>query len=263
MFFVLLFTSIAVATASHCSATERSVWYNNQPFADSYRDCSRAALGLGPATVTCMNNLRFGLSEPCLNCFGQATECGAENCAMQCALDETTPLCLQCIADNCLGNMRSCVGATSDAELPLTPTRRGASSTTPAPIRTRRRPTTTAEPETTPAETSTTTEAGQTTSAETSSTTEAGETTSTETTSTTESGETTSTETSSSTQVPSTSTSAEASTETETMAPTTEATAQTFAPRGAAGDVPTTTTKGVGAQLSVFAALFAVVITIM
>ena len=199
MIFILLSCTVLIHTAhaaAQCSPTERSVWFIDQPFADKYDLCSRASFGAAEGTVDCLFDAYPSISRRCLTCFGAATTCGLEWCAMQCASNSADPVCLECINDHCSPALRTCVGAFSRAELPMTPT---ASTTTTARPRARRVTTTpaaavvVADAETTTQDVDTT---STSTAEETSTSTSETTSTTTETTTTSTTEETTSTETS-------------------------------------------------------------------
>lgn len=254
----MLFRSVFIASAliassfaagPRCTPAERNVWIGSQPFADHYDGCSRSALGSPVGTVACMSPLYPALTHGCLECFGQATQCGGFNCAPLCMGNSAAPECLNCISTHCMPAMRTCVGAASDAELPNTPSPREATTRRPA----RTRPAAAAATSTDAPATTTTT----TTESATVSSTAAGSTTteSTSASTTTVEPSTTTTEDAASTTTEVVTTTIAESTTTETEATTTQAEATTPGP---AADSTTTTTNG-ASLASTLAACFVLI----
>lgn len=136
IFFVLVGQTLA--SPPQCTVSERNVWINNAQFSTKFEECSRRGFGQGVPTVNCLRAEYSSISIPCLTCFGQAAFCGFQNCATQCLANSAHPNCLRCIDSNCSPALRICVGAQSNAELPLPPV---AASPTSAPVyRPRTRP---------------------------------------------------------------------------------------------------------------------------
>jgi hypothetical protein len=131
---VLAAVTVSDSFAAQCSAAERGLWMGVQPFADRYDTCSRSSFGVAAKTSECIGASFPGLTPSCSQCFGLAAECGRDNCTMECIGSSSAPRCLDCIKLNCTPNMKTCVGAASDAELPLTPTDKTATSVAPTTI---------------------------------------------------------------------------------------------------------------------------------
>ena len=129
---VLAAVTISESFAAQCSATERGLWVGVQPFADRYETCSRSSFGVAAKTSDCIKTSFPGLTASCSQCFGDAAECGRDNCTLECIGSSSAPRCLDCIKLNCTPKMKTCVGAASDAELPLTPTDKTATTAAPA-----------------------------------------------------------------------------------------------------------------------------------
>ncbi len=120
MFILLVFLIASFAEASQCTAPERAVWFNNQDFANTYRDCCIAGRGSSERTIGCMANRELRISQLCLTCFGQAAVCAFEYCGIpNCMADFNSPSCQSCIRRVCYPDMKTCVGARSDSEMPI------------------------------------------------------------------------------------------------------------------------------------------------
>ena len=129
MFFITAFFVIVpsiFAEAPRCNSAEHAVWINNQHFADTYDNCSRAATGASEGTADGIRAIYPQISPHCLTCFGQAAACGAMNCMWYCAANSAHPDCVNCINENCIPQLQSCTGSN---ELPPVPSPRVRSAT--------------------------------------------------------------------------------------------------------------------------------------
>ena len=62
-----------------------------------------------PGCPTCLSGTT-GLSDECVNCFVQVTECTVMNCILQCAVAPESMDCAQCREDNCIEAFVACSG---------------------------------------------------------------------------------------------------------------------------------------------------------
>ncbi|HYB99034.1 MAG TPA: hypothetical protein VEC57_07835 [Candidatus Limnocylindrales bacterium] len=58
-----------------------------------------------------------GASAACSTCYGQTAECGLQNCAQQCAINQSSPPCLACLDAACVPAFDACTGL-GDPPLP-------------------------------------------------------------------------------------------------------------------------------------------------
>jgi hypothetical protein len=61
-----------------------------------------------PATKNCIKNAT-NLSDACVACFDANAQCGAQNCAAQCANGPSTQ-CTSCLHTNCTPAFNTCSG---------------------------------------------------------------------------------------------------------------------------------------------------------
>jgi hypothetical protein len=139
-----------LSSQPRCVEKERNVWIGNDQFTADYQVASARALGYEEGTTSKLFE-RYGseISRECLRCLGQATQCGRDNCFLDCLTNQQSEGCRSCITSNCIPDLLRCTGATSVAELPNPVTT--SVSTEGPPRRRTRRPVTTNSPDVFPA----------------------------------------------------------------------------------------------------------------
>ncbi|HYC53483.1 MAG TPA: hypothetical protein VEL28_00890 [Candidatus Binatia bacterium] len=73
-----------------------------------------------PTRVQCISACvasATGATSACSTCYGQTAECGLQNCAQQCAINQSAPPCLACLDANCVTAFDACTGL-GDPPLP-------------------------------------------------------------------------------------------------------------------------------------------------
>lgn len=145
LFFVFSWRQIGQtfsSTTTQCTEAERGYWAGKDDFTARYHEASGLAFGDCERTTDALfDTYGHTISRACLRCLGQATQCGRDNCLLLCVIP-SSQLCKLCVEKYCISELLVCTGAATTAELPNAVRE---SSTTQAPLRTRRARTTTAE----------------------------------------------------------------------------------------------------------------------
>ena len=135
-----------------CTAEERQVWIQNPEFTLKYQSASSRAVGSAEGTTKRLVAM-YGdrISEQCLSCLGDATECGRNNCLLVCLINQAAPDCRRCVNLYCVPALHACTGAADESQLPNTPVVITDVTTTTAPtFAIRSRPSIKARPTTEP-----------------------------------------------------------------------------------------------------------------
>ena len=71
---------VAVTRLARCTHEERTVWSNNRAFTLIYQQAASDAWGDREETTNLLYTRYPSISKYCLECLGEATGCGKENC---------------------------------------------------------------------------------------------------------------------------------------------------------------------------------------
>jgi hypothetical protein len=107
--------------SDQCSAEEKSIWMGVMQFSEDVKDFALSELGNGDKTLVHLQRKYPTLGDLCGRCFAQNVSCGAINCSVECALGPFTKSCVDCTDIECNPQLRRCIGAQSDEEMPVRP----------------------------------------------------------------------------------------------------------------------------------------------
>jgi hypothetical protein len=98
-----------VSAGGACTNASDQTILNAINVSDAVGGCAQQNLGAEPATRSCIKQ-GTGLSDPCVDCFDGAVQCGAQNCWSQCIFDSNSPDCISCRQQFCDPAFAACSG---------------------------------------------------------------------------------------------------------------------------------------------------------
>ncbi len=90
----------ATAPSGACTNGGDQSIFNSLDVSAVVGSCALNNLGGEPGTRNCIKQ-QTNLSDPCVDCFDGAVQCGAANCWLQCISDSNSPDCVSCRKQYC------------------------------------------------------------------------------------------------------------------------------------------------------------------
>lgn len=107
-FLILLTFAHARTTGGACTAADRAIWLDHgAQWPHQFRELG----GLFVSTSSYEERVRHltGMSEACSKCYGQAYDCGYDNCKWSCSTEG--PSCVECLTTaGCISRCDTCTG---------------------------------------------------------------------------------------------------------------------------------------------------------
>ncbi|MFT4572159.1 MAG: hypothetical protein ACI91F_003057, partial [Candidatus Binatia bacterium] len=104
-------TTLPAVTGACTNATD-DVVHENFVLLDEAVTCTIACLS-DPSRESCIQGCLVtstGATAECSGCYAASSECGLQNCAGQCAIDQSAPPCLACLDTHCFEAFDDCTG---------------------------------------------------------------------------------------------------------------------------------------------------------